>query len=275
MLHRSSVRGTIASLIGVGVFGIGIVAFGVREVVGSAAAAFRVLPAVEGSLQYNDGRYLCPGSSASDGFGTASNNAWTRVEVLFNHSCDHVDREMMARVRENAGGTWMDPHNHGAYSLVRAGEFDDPKSIAFTRHTGDGLFTDALTFMMYDIGEHDGDSGSRSGFLAVKGVQQCRVYGCSESQGGARADFSTNYCNMRMLYCSAADGCTPFQFDNPAQEEISVSHAMMATVDMAQCFYGNNLGKYQYCMIASPADYAVPEKRACMDALAGKPTPGS
>merc|ERR1711865_1126354 len=35
----------------------------------------------------------------------------------------------------------------------------------------------------------------------------CRIEACSESQGTSVGDFSTNYCDLRNLYCGSADGC--------------------------------------------------------------------
>ena len=35
----------------------------------------------------------------------------------------------------------------------------------------------------------------------------CTLYGCSESQVTSYYDYSTNYCNLKDLYCNSADGC--------------------------------------------------------------------
>eukprot|EP00913_Durusdinium_trenchii_P026564 g24922.t1 len=64
----------------------------------------------------------------------------------------------------------------------------------------DGQYTDQMLFDFVDSGN------------------SCEISGCSESQVFSIADFSTNYCNLRMLYCGSADGCKPVKFDFTSQE---------------------------------------------------------
>ncbi len=205
-------------------------------------------------LEYVDGVYTCPGSPAATASGAASQNAWARLSASVDMSCSALRSEMLARVSAEAEGAWTDPHNHGVYTTV-----DDSRDdvLAFLRLTGDGLFTDALTFALYQNDQNE---------------DACNIYGCSESQGFARADFSTNYCNLLNLFCGTADGCTPVETDGTTNQTAVVLSAM-AKADATMCFYGVNVGKFRYCGIASPKDYALPEKQACLAGLKGKPAP--
>lgn len=106
--------------------------------------------------------------------------------VTFDAGCDDVMAEITARVRGQFD-TWSDPHNNGTYTIVD----EQDSSIALTRLTGDGQYTDKLNFVFND------DNGS------------CVVNACSESQVMSIVDFGTNHCNLFALFCGSADGC-PF-----------------------------------------------------------------
>ena len=100
--------------------------------------------------------------------------------------CDRVRAEAEARM--NAGPTF-DPHNGGTYSLLTS---TDPSVLLGQRLTGSGsatTYTDhfALTFSPTAAG--------------------CSVTACSQSQGMSFYDYSTNYCNIHVLYCRGQDGC--------------------------------------------------------------------
>ena len=41
----------------------------------------------------------------------------------------------------------------------------------------------------------------------------CIISSCSESQITSYADFSTNYCNMHVLYCGSQDNCPIVTWD--------------------------------------------------------------
>jgi hypothetical protein len=88
--------------------------------------------------------------------------------------------------RVSGAGSWSDPHNGGTYTLSSA----TPSSIAGRRLTGDGRYTDE-----FDLSFDSTDAGG------------CAVAACSESQVTSVIDFSTNYCNLRNLYCSSKEGC--------------------------------------------------------------------
>jgi len=150
--------------------------------------------------------YQCPGSAAFI-------HASCKVEASLSTSCATARAEMLARV----GGQylkWHDPHNNGTYSVL---DKSDPSTLALQRVTGNKKYTDKLTFSFE---------------AAANG--QCTVYGCSESQVTSVADFSTNYCNLRMMYCSTADGCKPVSHEF-AVSETSVSPSFGASKDPSAC----------------------------------------
>ncbi|CAE8592855.1 unnamed protein product [Polarella glacialis] len=148
----------------------------------------------------------CPGSSA---FVHAS----CQVTVTAQASCSDVMAEMEARVAGIAGATWHDPHNRGTYSLLSKGDGE----LNFQRVTGNKLFTDKQTFTFVD---------------SAQGI--CEVSGCSESQGTSFADFSTNYCDLRMLYCGSSEGCKPVLKDFAIKEH-AVSPSLGASDDPKAC----------------------------------------
>jgi hypothetical protein len=106
--------------------------------------------------------------------------------VVFTDSCAAVQAEMQNRV--SGVGGWSDPHNRGTYTLNSV----TPSSIAGHRLTGDGKYTDEFEFSFASTGTGGGG---------------CAVAACSESQVTSVIDFSTNYCNLRNLYCSPGEGC--------------------------------------------------------------------
>jgi len=132
--------------------------------------------------------YTCPGSPAWV-------HASARVTVVAQAPCEAVMGEMKARVAGQPG-RWHDPHNNGTYSLLSAGA----STLELSRLTGNKLFTDKLTFAFAEQGG------------------ACMVRGCSESQGTSVGDFSTNYCNLRMLYCGSGERCEPVEKDFGIQE---------------------------------------------------------
>merc|ERR1712107_328742 len=62
----------------------------------------------------------------------------------------------------------------------------------------------------------------------------CQIDGCSESQGFSVKDFSTNYCDMRNLYCGSADGCKPVVHDFHTTQR-HVSPSLGAGTDFSAC----------------------------------------
>eukprot|EP00933_Yihiella_yeosuensis_P083813 TRINITY_DN980_c0_g1_i1.p1 TRINITY_DN980_c0_g1~~TRINITY_DN980_c0_g1_i1.p1 ORF type:complete len:188 (-),score=35.39 TRINITY_DN980_c0_g1_i1:312-875(-) len=122
----------------------------------------------------------CPGSP--DGLMTHA-----KASLFLNPkaSCPEVEAEIRARVKGENG--WVDPHNHGTYTMIS----DEAGVMRLKRLTGDKKYTDMIMFTFADWG---GDYG-------------CQITACSESQVNSFLDFSTNYCNLRNLYCGKAEGC--------------------------------------------------------------------
>jgi hypothetical protein len=131
---------------------------------------------------------ICPDSPASV-------HASCEMTVTFEETCNLVKEEIQARLKSKS---WIDPHNQGTYKLDSA----SGSSVNASRATGDALYTDkmALNFVPTDKGG-------------------CKVKACSVSQVTSILDFSTNYCNLRNLYCnSKADGCPVIKRDLNYQE---------------------------------------------------------
>jgi len=126
-------------------------------------------------------RYHCPGSSSL-------NHAWMEVTVTADVSCDLVHAEIVERA---GGGSWVDPHNGGIYSVVH----DSDTTIHTQRTTNPVTSVGGVVYVDLQIFELKSVSGG------------CQIKGCSESQGNSFSDFSTNYCDLRNLYCGAADDC--------------------------------------------------------------------
>jgi len=152
------------------------------------------------------GAAKCPGSSAWV-------HAKCEVSVEAHAECGDVMAEMDGRVAGIAKGTWHDPHNRGIYSILGR----EAHELSLQRRTGNGKYTDKLTFTF------DKTSSGK-----------CKIQGCSESQVTSVADFSTNYCNLRMMYCGSADGCKPVAKDFTIVES-SVNPSMGAGKDPKAC----------------------------------------
>merc|ERR1712070_55398 len=113
-----------------------------------------------------------------------------KVTVEADATCDVVQAEIEARA---GGGNWVDPHNGGVYSVLSSsnGLINTQRTTNPATSVGGVVYTDKQTF---ELTATDGG---------------CQIKGCSESQGSSVGDFSTNYCDMRNLYCGSADGCAP------------------------------------------------------------------
>merc|ERR1712176_414926 len=156
----------------------------------------------------------CPGSGS---FVHAS----MKVTATASATCADVKAEIQARA--SAQGGWKDPHNGGIYSVL---ESDTGNSIKTQRTTnpktsvGGQVYTDKQNFVLNDNG------GS------------CEIMACSESQGTSVGDMSTNYCDIRNLYCGSADGCTPIEHDFTSNEQ-SHSGSLGAGHDFSNCIVKN------------------------------------
>merc|ERR1719486_193043 len=136
--------------------------------------------------------YNCPGSGSLV-------HAWMEVTVQADAACDVVQAEIEAR----ASGNWVDPHNGGIYSVLSSssGVINTQRTTNPATSVGGQVYTDKQTFSL-----SDSDGG-------------CKIEACSESQGTSVGDFSTNYCDLRNLYCGSADGCQPVEHDFKHNED--------------------------------------------------------
>merc|ERR1712046_562410 len=117
-----------------------------------------------------------------------------RLTAVTSASCAEVKAEIEDRVNnmaEDAG--WVDPHNGGIYTLISSsdGLVSTQRTTNPATSVGGKLYTDKQNFVLTDTG-----SG-------------CEIKACSQSQGFSVGDLSTNYCNLRNLYCGSKDGCKP------------------------------------------------------------------
>lgn len=150
----------------------------------------------------------CPGSAAWV-------RASARVEVRADQPCSTVVAEMRARVT-NQGVVWHDPHNNGTYSIL-SDRFASDSQLELQRVTHSKKYTDKLMFTFHK-----------------KADNVCYFFGCSESQVFSVMDYSTNYCNLRMLYCNRVHGCKPVQHDFET-DETSVTTSIGAAHDPKAC----------------------------------------
>jgi len=151
----------------------------------------------------------CPGSGAIFG------HAKTQVTATAKASCADVKAEIEARAGAQKG--WVDPHNGGIYSVISSTdtEVDTKRSTNPKTSVGGITFTDKQTFTLSD------NAGT------------CEISACSESQGSSLKDYSTNYCDLRNLYCGSADGCTPVVNDfSSTHESVTASSGQS---DFTQC----------------------------------------
>jgi hypothetical protein len=162
-----------------------------------------------GELQAEAGDYQCPGSGAAI-------HASMKVTVVAQASCSDVEAEISSRASGENG--WVDPHNNGIYSLLGSdnGVISTQRTTNPATSVGGQVYTDKQTFALSDA-----DGG-------------CKVEACSESQGTSVGDFSTNYCDMRNLYCGSSDGCTPVNHDF-AHDESSHKGSIGAGHDAGAC----------------------------------------
>ena len=127
---------------------------------------------------------LCSGSKDST-------HAKCDMAVSFpQDQCEIVQTEILSRMAGKDG--WIDPHNRGTYSLIESKQSElGDRVIKGERQTGDKKYVDKFMFTL----------------VPTQGGSGCTMSACSESQVFSILDFSTNYCNLRMLYCNTSDGC--------------------------------------------------------------------
>lgn len=173
----------------------------------------------------------CPGSDALLG------HAKTGVFAVASASCADVKAEIIARAQGSTSGAWDDPHNGGKYTVLSSNSTNSPPTL-FNGHGGyivlssnTDVETQRTTNPTYSYG------GTlytdRQSFVLSEDNGKCTIEACSESQGNSEKDFSTNYCNIRNLYCSSTDKCQPMVSDF-ATEEIKVD-ATSGQSDFSKC----------------------------------------
>jgi hypothetical protein len=117
-------------------------------------------------------------------------HAGVHMKVTFANSCKAVQTEMLGRV---TGGTaakpWTDPHNGGHYSCINTCKIGSARFMLKRKTGGQGRYTDKIDLSFKPSGT------------------KCEVTACSESQVTSYKDFSTNFCNIRNLYCGPGDKC--------------------------------------------------------------------
>merc|ERR1711957_1058082 len=125
-------------------------------------------------------------------------------------TCDKVEAEIKARV--NGQYTkWHDPHNNGTYAFQSYGG-----TVSTSRVTGNGKYTDKQIFTL------------------TQTDNSCKIEACSRSQVTSVFDMGTNFCDLKMLYCSSQDGCKPVVNDFTVSSE-TTSKFSMSTVDLKAC----------------------------------------
>lgn len=152
--------------------------------------------------------YQCPGSGALI-------HASMKVTASAAASCSDVEAEITARA---GGGSWVDPHNGGIYSLLSSenGVIQTQRTTNPATSVGGTVYTDKQTFVLSDDGAG------------------CKIEACSESQGTSVGDFSTNYCDIRNLYGGSADGYSVVAKDF-THEETSHKGSIGAGHDATKC----------------------------------------
>lgn len=164
---------------------------------------------------------ICPGSPAEM-------HAGVIMAAVFEESCDVVEAELVARLFGTAG--WVDPHNRGAYSLTSR----SAGMLRGQRVTGDGTnYTDKVVLQLSDLSQGSGAWSVDPDLTASP--HGCRLQGCSESQGRSYGDYSTNFCNIRNLYCGDADGCAEAEHGLTLRRETMCTLMQGASDDVSQC----------------------------------------
>jgi len=134
----------------------------------------------------------CPSSSSFI-------HAGCDLSLDFTDSCADVSAEIEARVAGQYE-MWHDPHNNGTYTIASS----SADFYSLSRTTANGQYTDKMNFQLAD---------SSSG--------GCTVSACSESQVTSVVDYGTNHCNLMMLVCNSAAGCSPVAHDLTYTESVN------------------------------------------------------
>ncbi|CAK9063679.1 unnamed protein product [Durusdinium trenchii] len=151
------------------------------------------------------------------------------VEAVADTECRKVLEEIRARVSDKE---WVDPHNGGTYSL----ESGNGDLLELSRLTGNKRYTDQMTFTFTPQGK------------------TCAIHACSESQVFSIADFSTNYCNLRNLYCGSEEGCQFVRHDFVTEEK-KIDPSFGAGTDKAACMGAAGTSIFASHWVTAPTDF--------------------
>jgi hypothetical protein len=160
--------------------------------------------------------------------------------------CTMVKEEIMHRILGDNG--WMDPHNHGHYTLLKQEDRSNRSSngtknanekavaddgmILASRRTGNDKYTDLMLLTFWKQEEQRGNEDGAAEEGGGGGGGACIVQACSESQVTSVIDYSTNYCNLHNLFCSSHDGCTVVEHDLLDYQE---QYKSCSQRDVSQC----------------------------------------
>ena len=146
----------------------------------------------------------CPGSPSP-------RHAKCSLQIEFEQPCAEVQAEVVARLRGAKG--WRCPKTHpGIYTLISA----SAGAVRGSRETGPGSTPPGPGKSYID---HFGFTFAERAL----GGSGCTVQACSESQGPSGCDYSTNYCNVRNLYCNSAEGCRVLRHELISKEKYGAS----------------------------------------------------
>jgi len=185
----------------------------------------------------------CPGAP------NAFWNAFASLLLRTTATCDEVVAEIRARVNGTNG--WIDPHNQGTYTMIndftgvqRLSSMIDPRTnkmiadagtMRLERKTGKGTYmlSDKVALQFAASGKYT--DVMMFSFADRPGKFQCQITACSESQVNSYLDLSTNYCNIRNLYCGKEDGCPVAGQDIGEYREALRSFSRGAGKDKSRC----------------------------------------
>lgn len=127
----------------------------------------------------------CPSTGAG-----VTTHASCQLGVQFSQACSQVRSEITSRLLAFRAGHWVDPHNGGTYNLTSSASATMLQASRVTGAHCPGCYTDKMDFT-----------------LTATEDEGCELLACSVSQSSSMYDESTNYCNLRNLYCNSQDGC--------------------------------------------------------------------
>uniref|UniRef100_A0A7S3PKC0 Uncharacterized protein n=1 Tax=Aplanochytrium stocchinoi TaxID=215587 RepID=A0A7S3PKC0_9STRA len=173
----------------------------------AVAIALLSLWATQGLAPVSDSDVLseisCPGSESFI-------HASCKYVVQVNDNCKNVKEEMFLRVNGQKTKKWHDAHNNGVYTVLEGDE--GSSTVLMKRRTGNDKYTDKVLFTFQETSDNE-----------------CVLKMCSESQVFSVGDFSTNFCNMYLMFCGKSDGC-PYVKHSFTYKELAVKPSIGASM---------------------------------------------